>query len=191
MRAGGGIFCGSNVPSVTVTNGAATTLSATPTSPINACVSSEGTVSVVSSDPNESFTVVWDPSTNITSGLTGQTVSTIALPGQTEMVLTYTATTSGGCVKRESITIPVVSDLVMDISGSGIGGGSTDCSSDGTFEALSNAPIDLVNIEWSLDPNFSTIFSTDRVVTGVPPGSTLYLRAVSYTHLTLPTICSV
>ncbi len=171
MRAGGGLFCGSNVPSITVSNDGASTISA-PTSPLNTCVSSDGSVSVVSSDPNETFSVVWEPSSNITSGLTGQTVSTTALDGQTEIMLTYTATTSGGCVRTETITIPVVSDLIMDISG----GGGTGCESDGTFEALSNAPIDLVNVEWSLDPNFSTILSTDRVVTGVPSGSTLYLR---------------
>ena len=172
MRAGGGLFCGSNVPSVTVDNNSASTLSA-PASPINTCVSSDGTVSVVSSDPNETFTVVWEPSSNITSGLTGQTVSTTALDGQTEVILTYTATTSGGCVKTETITIPVVSDLVMDISG----GGTSGCSSGGTYEALSNAPIDLVNVEWSLDPNFGTILSTDKVVTvDVPAGSSLYLR---------------
>ena len=175
MRAGGGAFCGSNVPSISLGDLGASNISAS-FSPINTCIGNTGTVSVVNSDPNETFTVVWEPTESIISGLTGETVTIDAADGQTEVPLTYTATTSGGCVKTETINVPVVNDIVVDISSSATG----DCTTGNTYQALSNTPLDMTNFEWSLDPDFSTILSTDPTITvDVPAGSTLYLRATT------------
>ena len=55
--------------------------------------------------------------------------------------------------------------------------------------------------KYLLEDSVSVVMSTDQIIVGDPPqfiiadmdnnNSTLYSDTVSYTHLTLPTICSV
>ncbi len=170
LRAGGERFCGSNVPNVTVER-FAQGISAQ-FEPINTCVSPDGMVSVVTSNPDNPITVIWEPSDNITSGLNSQTVNITALEGQTEISLTYTAFDSEGCMKIDTIIVPVVDELIVMISG-----GPSVCNESSVYFASANVSNEFVSYEWSLDEGFADIISTDSIVmTDAPAGNTLYLR---------------
>ena len=173
LRGGGQEFCGSNVPSISL-NEDATGFSADFT-PINTCANNNGTVSIVSDDPNQVFTVVWEQSDNITSALDAATVDIVALEGETEVTLSYTVTSSDGCSGSASVTIPVVEDFTVSVSG-----GSSVCVTSTAFYASSNLDPQFVSYEWSLDPEFSSIISiSDTLEVDLPDGTEVYLRGRS------------
>lgn len=172
LRAGGTEFCGSNVPSITLNaSGIATSADV---NPINTCFSPNGSVSITG-DPGA--TVVWEPSGNITSDLNAQTVDVIAMDGQESFTLNYTVTTSDGCSSTNSVNVDVSMSLDLGINASPVS-----CDGVGSFQASANGPIEDVNLEWSLDPNFDTVISTDQTIElSDPAGTVVYLRGSTAT----------
>ena len=169
LRGSTDLGCVSDIVSAEVGAGTGASTSADIPS-INTCVGNDGVVSIVG-DPGAS--VVWEASDNITSGLSGQTIDVVALDGQEEFDLTYTVTTSDGCTSTQTVTVPISSDLVLDIAPNGDGS----CEGGGSFSATANVPIDSVNIEWSLDPEFGTIIGTGSMIeVDDPVGTLVYLR---------------
>jgi len=172
LRAGGVDFCGSNVPSITLN--ASGIVTSADVNPINTCFSPNGSVSITG-DPGAM--VVWEPSDNITSDLSAQTIDIVALEGQDNFTLNYTVTTSDGCTTTNTVEVTV--SMTLDL---GINASPVSCDGIGSFQASANGPIEDVNIEWSLDPNFDTIISTDPTIElSDPAGTIVYLRGSTAT----------
>lgn len=104
LRAGGGDFCGSNVPGLAINRGLETSVV---NEGINICQTETGSVSVTSADPNDPITVVWEENPNITSDLNSSSIDIMALEGQEFIDLTYMATSMSGCTFRETIRVNV------------------------------------------------------------------------------------
>ena len=171
LRAQGATVCTVDIPSITVSR-EATGVSAS-FDDINTCVSSMGTVLVSTSDVDDPIEVVWEASDNITSDLNSAEITIEAFEGQTEIVLSYTATAASGCIKVETLTIQVFDELVVNIAG-----GPGVCSTESIYFATVNADPDLVTFEWSLNEDFTEIISTgDTLVADLEDGTTIYLRA--------------
>ena len=174
LRGGGADICGSNVPSIDL-NGLIGQGIGPEFNPINTCVSDDGRVAIVSDDPNEVFSVEWEPSENITSPLDQQGVDIVALPGQTEVDLVYTITTSEGCISTDSLSVPVEEDFEVAVSG-----GSSVCTTSTAFYAESNIDSEFVTYQWALDSSFSTVISiSDTLEVDLPDGTEVFLRGSS------------
>ena len=173
LRGGGTNICGSNVPSITL-NGPALGINAE-FSAIDTCVSNSGSVMVISANPNDTIVVVWEASDNIVSDLDSATIDIIVLDGQAEIELTYTATNNEGCSFTETIVVPVIVELTVEING-----GATVCGDISTFIASSSVDSQFVNYEWALESDFDTILSTnDTLEIDLPNGVEIFLRGTS------------
>jgi len=165
-------FCGSNIASLDVVNNS---VDITPDfDPINTCISPNGSVNLVNNAEDQTVSIGWTPSDNITSDdLTSPMIEIQRIGDEMSIELTYTATNDKGCETTETITVPVNDDLTVEINGD-----TESCTTTGSFTASANAPTDSVNYEWSLTEDFAEIISTsDSVTADLGETGIIYLRA--------------
>lgn len=174
LRADGPFVCGSNIPSITIDNRVGTEL-ITNITPVNTCVSNIGGVAINGSDPEVNLSFIWTADSHIISPLDSSAVVVQSQEGESEIVLTYRVMDDRGCTETREVIIPVIEEFILSI-----GIDSSVCPTGGAYYAISNIDLDSVSLEWSQDPEFGAIISTDDTLNVVLiTGSTLYLRGTS------------
>ena len=171
VRAFDPVNCGSNVASIDVIAGAPDFTF--DFDPINVCTGQSTTdIGVIDNDPSQGLDIVFGPSDNIVSDLNTFPITVMAADGQEQIVLPYTATTAAGCVVMDNLIIDVIEELTANIA-------IDSAACDASFAILSaSSNVDNASFEWSLDMDFSTIFSTDQSIdVSMTEGGTVFLRA--------------
>ena len=176
-------FCGSNIASLDVVNNS---INITPDfEPINSCVAPNGNVTLVNNDTSQIVTIEWTADDHITStDLSSSTIEITTLGDETEIQLIYAATNDKGCSSIDTIIVPVSDDLILEI-----GGDTESCTTTGSFFATANAPIDSVDLEWSLTSDFSDILSTsDSITADLGETGIIYLRGTTASGCESPVV---